>query len=229
MSRLSGEELLKYFGISDNKEIQGDFYNEDYFERGRESGKGWLENYRWMPRRTIKEAFAFIDYLGLDEDDYVLDVGTAKGFLVKALRILNIKADGCDISKYALEFAPEGCWNCSEESSWDDHSDTGYTHIIVKDVLEHFTKEQLPIMLDNFSKVASRMMCVVPIGDDGIYRIPEYHMEISHLLIEDEKWWAGQFKRKGWELVKHTNHVPGLKDNWLYVPDGNHVFVLEKI
>ena len=207
--------------------FDGDFYNEDYFENGKESGKGWLEHYRWLPRRTFREALGFIDYLGLDDNSYVLEVGTAKGFLVKALRILEIKADGCDISTYALSFAPEGCWNSTDSSSWVEHMDTGYTHIIIKDMLEHTTKEQLTLMLDNFATVAKKMMCVIPMGDYGKYRIPEYHLEISHLIAENEKWWSNVFESHGWKIIKHCNHVDGIKDNWLYISNGNHVFVLE--
>ena len=40
-----------------NKPFNGNFYDADYFERGQETGKGWLQNYRWLPRRTFKEAF----------------------------------------------------------------------------------------------------------------------------------------------------------------------------
>jgi cyclopropane fatty-acyl-phospholipid synthase-like methyltransferase len=209
-------------------EYTGDFYDEDYFENGKKSGKGWLSNYHWMPQRSFKEAFAFIDFLGLDHCDYILEVGTAKGFLVKALRILEIKADGCDISKYALSFAPEGCWNCSDEKSWDEHAGFGYTHILIKDMLEHLTHKQLPKMLNNFAKVADKLTCVIPMGHNGIYRIPEYHTEISHIIIENEIWWVGAFKKEGWEIAKDTNYLPGLKDNWAYVPNGNHVFSLER-
>jgi hypothetical protein len=187
-----------------------------------------LQNYRFLPRRTIREALAFVDYLGLDENSYVLEVGTAMGFLVKCLRFLEIKADGCDISSYALSFAPEGCWNCTDEKTWDKHKDFGYTHILIKDMLEHVSKEQLQKILDNFTKVANKMMCVIPMGDNGKYRIPEYHLEISHLLIEDENWWRNEFEKKGWFVVKECNHVAGLKDNWYYCENGNHVFVLEK-
>ncbi len=210
------------------KEYAGDFYDADYFERGKESGKGWLENYRWMPRRTFKEAFAFIDTLNLDESSYVLEVGCAKGFLVKALRTLDIKADGCDISKYALSFAPEGCWNCEDENSWELHKNFGYTHIIIKDMLEHLTKEQLPIMLNNFSKVAKKMMCVIPLGDEGKYRIPEYHLEVSHLIAENAFWWENEFLESDW-IVQHCDyHIKGLKDNWYNInPSGNFVFILE--
>lgn len=209
------------------KSCDGDFFDYDYYERGRETGKSWWENYRWMPRRSLREAFAYIDYFGINGDDYVLDVGTAKGFLVKAFRILDIKADGCDISKYALSFAPEGCWNCSEPESWDEHADFGYTHIVIKDVLEHLHVEDLNNLLDNMAKVCKKIMCVVPMGDEGRYRIPEYHYDISHVIAQDRIWWAGTFKMNKWEVIKEVNHVPGIKDNWFYVPDGNHVFVLE--
>lgn len=205
-----------------------EFYDASYYENGKQSGKGWLENYRWMPRRTFKEAFAYIDFLSLDEDSYVLDFGCAKGFIVRALRELEIKADGCDISQYSLSFAPENCWNCFDPKSWTDHKDTGYTHVVVKDALEHLTVDQLYGTLDNMAIVANKMCCVIPLGDNNIYRIPEYHQEVSHLLCENEGWWRYTFYKAGWKVIKDTPHVPGLKDNWTNVPNGNHVFYVEK-
>lgn len=72
---------------------------------------------------------------------------------------------------------------------------------------------------------------VIPMGDNGKYRIPEYHMEISHLICENEIWWREAFEECGWFVMKDTNHVPGLKDNWQTSANGigNHVFVLEKL
>jgi hypothetical protein len=212
-----------------NKPFNGNFYDADYFERGQETGKGWLQNYRWLPRRTFKEALSIADYLDLNEKSYVLDVGCAKGFIVKAFRQLEIKADGCDISEYALSYAPTGCWNCSEKSSWDTHSSFGYTHIVVKDMLEHLTMIQLKELLSNCSKVANTLLCVIPIGDSGIYRIPEYHMEVSHLIAEDENWWIKKFEECGWGIEKHCPHINGLKDNWQSHANGigNHVFVIK--
>lgn len=210
-----------------NTPFQGDFYDSDYFENGQESGKGWLQNYRWMPRRSFKEALAIADYLELDDSSYVLDVGCAKGFIVKALRGLEIKADGCDISEYALSFAPEGCWNCTD---WTTHYNFGYTHIIIKDMLEHLTLPQLDELLHTLQNVGHTLMAVIPMGDNGVYRIPEYHMEISHLIAEDEQWWIDRFKSTGWNVKKHCPWVPGMKDNWQSHANGlgNHVFVLEK-
>ena len=121
------------------KPFDGSFFDEDYFQKGRETGKSWFSHHHWMPQRSLKEGLAFIDYLGLDDTSYVLDFGCSMGFLVKALRILEIKADGCDISDYALSFAPEGCWNCSDENVVAMYAEKKYTHIIIKDVLEHLT------------------------------------------------------------------------------------------
>jgi SAM-dependent methyltransferase len=207
--------------------FDGSFFDKDYFENGRKSGKSWFENYQWMPKRSFREAFAFIDYLEIPNDAKILDVGCSKGFLVKAFRTLEYEADGCDISEYALSFAPSECWNCSTKESWISHS-RNYTHVVCKDVLEHLNVVQLNEMMNNISLVASKMMVVVPMGDNGIYRIPQYHFDISHIIAQNEKWWYNQFNKCGWRIMKDCEYVPGLKDNWCYVRDGNHVFVLEK-
>ena len=217
--------MTDYDGVN---RFTGDFYDYQYFQNGKQSGKGWLEGYHFIPQRSCREALSFIDYLGLNEKSYILDAGCAYGFLVRTFRYLEIPADGCDISKFALSHAPKGCWNCEDDLSWKEHVHFGYTHCVIKDMLEHLTKQQLIKMLHNIGLVTSRIMCVVPIGDNGIYRIPEYHMEISHLIAEDEDWWRSAFENNGWKITKETNHCPGLKDNWMHVPDGNHVFVLEK-
>jgi hypothetical protein len=209
-----------------SKEFTGDFYDEQYYSNGKKSGKGWLENYHWMPRRSMKEAFAFIDNLKLDETSKVLDFGCAYGFIVKAMRILEIPTSGCDISDYALTQCPDGCFNLNDENSWNILREAEFTHIICKDVLEHMTKDQLHETLKKLSEIAPVLMVVVPMGDKGKYRIPEYHLEISHLIAEDEEWWMNAFKNSGWTNKKCFNHVTGLKDNWQYSENGNAVFIL---
>jgi cyclopropane fatty-acyl-phospholipid synthase-like methyltransferase len=205
----------------------GKFFDADYFERGRESGKGWLQNYRWMPRRSFREALAIIDHLGLNESSRVLDVGCAKGFVVRALRELEIAADGCDISEYALSFAPSGCWHCEDLKAWEGRQ---YTHAFSKDVFEHNTPEQLQALLEAIAAVAPRLMAVVPMGDNGKYRISQYHIEITHIIAEDEAWWRRTFRRGGWDVVREDWVVPGIKDNWAFYAGGrgNRVYVLKR-
>jgi len=206
------------------KKFDGSFFDEDYFEKGKISGKSWYMNYRWLPERSTTEAKAIIDYLQLNENHKILDFGCAKGFLVKALRMQNIETEGCDISDYALSFAPGGCWNSSIEKNWENKK---YTHVIVKDVFEHLTPVQLFEILNKISKVSSKILCIVPIGDNGVYRIPEYHCDISHIIAENEEWWKGKFEEGEWNIITECEHIPGLKDNWYHVPNGNRVFLLE--
>lgn len=207
------------------KTFDSSFYDADYFENGIKSGKSWLVNYRWMPRRTFREAFAYIDCLGLDESCHVLDFGCAKGFMVRALRELEIPTDGCDISEYALSYAPAGCWNSLNPSSWDGKR---YTHVISKDVFEHLSPKQLEEILNRLYKIAPIMMCVVPLGDNGVYRIKEYDMDASHIIAENEEWWTKKFAESKWKVSNSYYHVPGLKDNWVSTPNGNQVFILRK-
>jgi ubiquinone/menaquinone biosynthesis C-methylase UbiE len=73
-------------------------YGEMYFDGPREYGYGgYRYDGRWQP-----VARDIVAHFGLKPGDRVLDVGCAKGFLVKDLLALGIDAYGVDISRYAL-------------------------------------------------------------------------------------------------------------------------------
>jgi ubiquinone/menaquinone biosynthesis C-methylase UbiE len=73
-------------------------YGETYFDGPREYGYGgYGYDGRWIP-----VAADIIEHFGLKPGDRVLDVGCAKGFLVKDLLAAGIDAYGVDVSEYAL-------------------------------------------------------------------------------------------------------------------------------
>ncbi|MEP2455730.1 class I SAM-dependent methyltransferase, partial [Roseibium sp.] len=73
-------------------------YGDMYFDGPREYGYGgYRYDGRWQP--VAKD---IVDHFGLKPGDKVLDVGCAKGFLVKDLIAIGIDAYGIDVSKYAL-------------------------------------------------------------------------------------------------------------------------------
>ena len=73
-------------------------YGEAYFDGPREYGYGgYRYDGRWQP--VARDVVA---HFGLKPGDRVLDVGCAKGFLVKDLLALGIDAYGVDVSRYAL-------------------------------------------------------------------------------------------------------------------------------
>lgn len=74
-------------------------FGEMYFDGPREYGYGgYRYDGRWQP-----VARDIVNHFGLRAGDRLLDVGCAKGFLVKDLLALGIDAYGLDISKYALK------------------------------------------------------------------------------------------------------------------------------
>jgi ubiquinone/menaquinone biosynthesis C-methylase UbiE len=73
-------------------------YGKDYFDGSRDVGYGgYRYDGRWRP-----VAHDIIAQYGLKPGDRVLDVGCAKGFLVKDLVAAGIDAYGIDVSEYAL-------------------------------------------------------------------------------------------------------------------------------
>ncbi len=73
-------------------------YGKDYFDGSRDVGYGgYRYDGRWQP-----VARDIIAQYGLKPGDRVLDIGCAKGFLVKDLVAAGIDAYGIDISEYAL-------------------------------------------------------------------------------------------------------------------------------
>ena len=74
-------------------------FGEMYFDGPREYGYGGYKyDGRWIP--VAKE---IVSRYNLKKGDKVLDIGCAKGFLIKDLLSIGIDAYGIDISEYALK------------------------------------------------------------------------------------------------------------------------------
>jgi SAM-dependent methyltransferase len=205
-------------------------YDEDYFERGIETGKSGYRNYRWLPELTIPMAMSMIDYLELSRQDRILDFGCAKGYVVKALRLLYRQAWGCDVSEYAvnssdnetrqyLEVCPEGVL-----VPFDGVFDV----IIAKDVLEHVDEEDVDYVLEGLSRKGLRMFAVIPLGKEERYIIPSYENDITHKLRKDPKWWIDVFERNNWILEDFSFYVPGIKESWSNFKEGNGFFLVSR-
>ncbi len=211
------------------KSLPKERYNEEYFERGLSSGKSGYQDYRWMPERTIKFAHKIAKELGLREGDEVLDFGCAKGFLVKAFRILDINAWGCDISKYAIDEADKEVRPyCNLIEKGKIPFEGPFRHVIAKDVFEHLTEEGLERTLNEFARVSSRVFSITPLGDGKRFVIPQYESDVTHILRQPREWWESKFESNGWEIDKFSYKILGMKDNWAQYEKGNAFFSLKK-
>jgi predicted TPR repeat methyltransferase len=207
-------------------------YDEDYYERGVEKGISGYSNYRWIPELTIPMAMTIVDTLGIRARQRVLDFGCAKGFTVKALRMLQRDAHGIDISSYAIAQAPHDvapfCHLTNDlEAFAIDHS---FDFVLAKDVLEHVPYESMEGTLASIAGMGGVFMAVVPLGlscADGAKRfiIEAYERDITHIVREPAHWWRDQLALH-WRDVSWRHHVAGIKDNWHAVdPLGNAVLI----
>ena len=190
-------------------------YNEDYYERGVQTGMSLYENYHWIPELTVPMAMAMIDYLGIQRGDRVLDYGCAKGYLVKAMRWLSRDAWGYDTSNYAIANADAESKLFVSTHLWNIR----FRYAIAKDVLEHINENDISFMLNAIP--ANVLFVTVPLGDGTKYNVPAYEMDVTHKIRQPLDWWVEMIRKAGWRVTSAKLRVEGIKDNWAMFKDGN--------
>ncbi len=194
-------------------------YDEDYFLRGKETGKSLYENYHWMPDLTIPMVGRIVAHLGIAKGERVLDFGCARGYVVKALRLLGHEAFGVDISEWAIRNADEDTKTYltlmnglgSVTPSLDNEE---FDWIIAKDVLEHvyYVAHTVTALMHAARK---GVFAVVPLSvfEMGNYVIEDYEKDVTHIQRHTMSSWISMFLQPEWS-VEASYHVRGIKDNW---------------
>lgn len=151
-----------------------EFYGSEYFEAAREPGResGYSESYSEIEDFDEIARLAR-DLLGVRT---ALDVGCAKGFLVRALRRMGIEAWGIDLSEYAVSTAPEEVrgWlkACSiQEAGFPDGS---FELVLALEILEHIPLTDIEEVIRKLFFITSRYVLATipsigtnPYGIDG--------------------------------------------------------------
>lgn len=211
-----------------------DRFDKDYFERGLQTGKSAYENYRWIPELTIPLAHEITEVCSIGRNDKILDYGCAKGFLVKALRLLHYDAWGLDVSEYALDNAPVDIKNYlyfQEYPFWGLDVYLQYHNfdwLIAKDVFEHITTGNLIEYLLFFRLHIENMFVIVPLGKNGEYNAETNNMDPSHVICEDINWWIKLFKNSGYEVAWATTEMDYIKQSYNDIPDAHGFFKLKR-
>ena len=211
------------------------FFDQDYFIHGKKSGKSLYENYRWLPHLTKPMARALIQFTDISKNSKVLDFGCAKGFLVRALNEEGIDAYGTDISEYAIENSDKKIrkkLNIFQNNSFDfslkNYVPKNMDLMIAKDVFEHITPNDLHEILESARSFIKKAYILIPLGDNGKYRIPDYEKDASHVIAEDEVWWENLFKSAGFFIEQFRYKVKGIKEQALPLhPEGNGHFIIK--
>jgi len=202
-------------------------YGVDYFEKGLEKGISLYKDYTWQPERSLKEAVAIIDKFKLKRGARILDYGCAKGFLVKAFRILTRFAYGCDISRYAV------CTADNDVRAYLKLCTHGFPFknmefdlCIAKDVFEHMDVETIAQIIKDIKECSERLFVIVPLGNGSTFTVPEYNYDTTHKIAQRTGWWSNLFKACGCEIEWLSYAVGGIKDNWRQYEKGNGFFSL---
>ncbi len=203
--------------------FDSDSFNEDYFQNGIKTGKSLYDRYRWLPELSMSMCMSMIDYLGIKREDRILDYGCSRGYLVKAMRLLHRIAYGTDISEYAINDCDnevEGFLRILNPDGTIPFK-TPFDFGISKDVMEHVPYEHIDFVFEQLSKHCKTLFIVVPLGENGKYRTPQYEYDTTHMIRENDVWWAAKMAQFFTDLIV-IDYVPGIKDNWYDVnPKGN--------
>ena len=152
----------------------------------------------------------------------------AKGYLVKAFRLLNRKAWGVDISDYALKCCPPDVKDyCKLVDESKPDFPNHYDLCIAKDVFEHIPIGHIGDVLKGIR--AERMFAVIPLGDDDRFRAKANNYDQSHVLCKNENWWKSMFQVTGWYVNWMGFRVDGIKDSYYSTsPKAHGFFILNK-
>ena len=224
------------YDVETNVSIDQDpheLYDEQYFERGLLSGKSCYMNYRWMPELTIRMFYYMMKDLPIQDGDRILDYGCAKGYLVRAARIIDFEAYGVDVSDYAIRnvdpMVSAYCKLLRKGQSIRELFNISFDWVISKDVFEHIPEAELPEVLQDIAQIARFLFVVVPVSEDdqsGKFIIPEYNKDPTHVTVKSARWWADLLEKNHFSLEKASFQFRYCKENWTSVwPKGNAFFV----
>jgi ubiquinone/menaquinone biosynthesis C-methylase UbiE len=174
-------------------------FGRDYFDGSRDTGYGgYSYDGRWIP-----VAREIIEHFGLGPGSRVLDVGCAKGFLVKDLirACPGLEAFGVDVSEYAL-------MNCDPEVVGRVHlgtcerlqfPDRSFDAVIAKDVIHNLNREGCVQSVREIERLAPGCGFI----QVDSYRTPEEKRNFSNWVLTarthyDPEGWLQLFGEAGY-------------------------------
>lgn len=180
------------------------FYNKNYYENGKLEGISNYTDYHWMPTRSKKEARFIQDLSKLKKNSVILDFGCAKGYLVKAFRLLDHHAFGTDCSQYAINntdpLVKDFCkLNTNNKIIPFKHE---FDLITANCIFEHLDPRTVNKYLAYFAKKTKMLFIRIPLGEKGVYIHPKENKDASHVIAKNELWWKQQFTNNNWKVKR---------------------------
>jgi|LSQX01.2.fsa_nt_gb 2-polyprenyl-3-methyl-5-hydroxy-6-metoxy-1,4-benzoquinol methylase len=172
------------------------FYDQDYFDQGLQSGKSNYVDYFWerIGSEVEKTAAHIIKHFSPVK---TLDVGCAKGFMVKALYERGVDAYGIDASEYAISKASETLTDRVKLGLASDlpYENEEFDLVTIFDVLEHIPEELALKTCAELLRVSGKWVLA--------YVVTEHEpddIDPTHINIKPLRWWEAIFTGLGGKL-----------------------------
>ena len=189
-------------------------YDSDYFENGPQTKKSNYRDYSWERLGSYFQRTAR-HIVDLFKPERTLDVGCAKGFLVKALDELGVDAYGVDPSTYAVSNAhPDIADKIQQEIAQSiPYPENAFDVVTCFDVLEHIPAREVPKTLKELLRV-SKQWVVLRV----VTREVKGDLDASHETIRDKDWWTEKIEKAG-GIVEPVDNFVHSSTWWFNVPE----------
>ena len=190
--RLQGKEANRALALQ---------FGFEYFDGPREQGYGgYYYDGRWVPI-----ARTFVEHFGLKPGDRVLDVGCAKGFLVKDLCDVcpGLEVYGLDISQYALTHAHPDAAGRMVRGSCDSlpFGDRAFDAVICINTIHNIEPGRCAAAIRELQRVSK---------GKGFIQVDAYRSAAERQLFEDWMLTAKTYYMpEAWEALFHSSGYTG--------------------
>lgn len=161
-------------------------YDRRYWEGGLPDGSGYhAEGYRDFPVNAVT-----FDKLWTEKPESFIEIGCAKGYIVRRMQIAGIKAAGVDVSEYCfatrVASTVEQCDITKDNLPFHNNDfDLSFS----KAVLEHIEEEHLERVIKEIARVSKR----------GVH-CPSFNniegdTDKTHRTLKDKAWWEATFAK----------------------------------
>lgn len=182
--------------------IPGSWYDAGYFEAGTKSN--WEDGYTWPSFAGVFTETAQFLASTFDNAATFLDVGCAKGFLVRALREAGRSCWGVDHSHWALAHAEPAARPYLIEARAEALPLHGrFDLVVAMGLLPHLTEQQARQFLEHARALANIGIVAVISSfendeDERRYREAAEDADLSHIQMRTRAWWHDRFIQGGW-------------------------------
>jgi ADP-heptose:LPS heptosyltransferase len=184
-------------GMKPPRPIPGNWYNADYFEYGLKSN--WDKGYNWsLFKGLFEETAAYLAEM-FPEARSFLDVGCAKGFLVRTLRERDLEAWGFDHSPWAIgsaDSAVKPFLLCADvaTASYDRQFDI----LVAMSLFEGLTEEQIHSFLSHSRAWTRHALFATIVTREPNSQDDSNDHDLAHITMRDRLWWHERFLEAGW-------------------------------